>query len=124
MMFQGKLKEICTDIHNSLGNKKITQCFMVDVEFKNESFVVISLKCLSNFINNDYSSKPWNRYGHFSKFIAPKENKSLTLKDHRFNRLSECALHLLYHLDDISNYLDKFTNIEMVFQFWTEHLQI
>ena len=30
---------------------------------------------------------------------------------HRSNRLSECALTLLYHLDDISKYLEKFTNI-------------
>lgn len=44
MMFQGKLKEICMDIHNSLGNEKIIQCFLFDdVEFKNESFVVKSL---------------------------------------------------------------------------------
>ena len=27
------------------------------------------------------------------------------------SRLSECALMLLFHLDDISNYLDKFVNI-------------
>ena len=38
MMFQGKMKELCQEIHNSLGNKKITDCFLVDVEFKNESF--------------------------------------------------------------------------------------
>ena len=36
---------------------------------------------------------------------------SITLKDHRFNRLSDYSLTLLYHLDDIANYLDKFSNI-------------
>ena len=106
-----KIKELCQDIHNSLGNKKITDCFLVDIEYKNESFVIKSIKCLSNFINQDYSAKPWNRSSHFASFISPKENKSLSLKDHRFNRLSECALTLLYHLDDIGNYLDKYTNI-------------
>ena len=40
-----------------------------------------------------------------------KKNKSLSLKDHRFNRLSECALALLFDLDDISNFLDKYINI-------------
>ena len=108
MMFQGKMKELFLDIYNSLGNKKITDCFLVDVEFKNESFIIKSLKCLSNFINKDYSSRPWNRSSHFASFIAPEENRSLSLKDHRFNRLSECALAILYHLDDIGNYLDKF----------------
>ena len=111
MMFQGQMKGLCLDIHNSLGNKKITDCFLVDVEFKNESFIIKSLKCLSNFINKDYLSRPWNRSSHFASFIAPKENRSLSLKDHRFNRLSECALTILYHLDNIGNYLDKFRSI-------------
>ena len=39
------------------------------------------------------------------------ENRSLSLKDYRFNRISECAIALLYHLDDIGKYLGKFTNI-------------
>ena len=70
-----------------------------------------SLKCLSNFINRDYSAKPWNRYSHFSEFIKPKENHSLCLKDHRFNRLNDGALSVLYHMDDISGYLDRYDNI-------------
>ena len=110
MMFQSKMKEICHDIHNSLGNKKIAECFLVDIEFEDELFVIKSLKSLSNFINNDYSSKPSNKPGPFATFIAPKENRSLLLKDHRFNRISECALVLLYHLDYFGKYLDKFTN--------------
>ena len=32
------------------------------------------------------------------------------MKDHRFNRLSECFLTLLHHLYDIGSYLEKFTN--------------
>ena len=68
MMFQGKIKELCQEIHDSLGKKKISECFLVDIEFQNESFVVKSLKCLTNFINKDYSAKPWNRYSHFSSF--------------------------------------------------------
>ena len=69
MMLQGKIKELCQEIHDSLGKRKINECFLVDVEFRNESFVVKSLKCLSNFINRDNSAKPWNRYSHFSNFI-------------------------------------------------------
>ena len=111
MMFQGKIKELCQEIHDLLGNKKINDCFMVDVEFKSESFIIKSIKCLSNFINRDYSAKPWNRYNHFAAFIKPKENKAISLKDHRFNRLNDCALSLIYHLDDIANYLEQYTNI-------------
>ena len=74
MMLQGKVKELCQEIHNSLGKRKISDCFLVDVDFRNESFPVKAMKCLSNFINKDNSAKPWNRHSHFSKFILPKKN--------------------------------------------------
>ena len=60
-------------IHNSLGQKRIKDCFLVDIDFLNESFVVKAIKCLTNFINKDCSSKPWNRHEHFSEFIKPKK---------------------------------------------------
>ena len=56
-MFQGKIKELCQDIHNLLGNKKIIEYFLKDVEFKKDIF----FKNESNFINQDYSALPWNR---------------------------------------------------------------
>ena len=56
MMFQAKMKELCQEIHDSLGNGKINDCLLVDVEFKNESFIIKAFKCLPNFINCDYSS--------------------------------------------------------------------
>ena len=111
MMFQDKVKKLCHVLHTSLGAKKISECFLVDIDFQNESFVVKAMKCLTNFINKDFSAKPWNRYSHFTQFIRPKQNKSITLKDHRFNRLFDCALCVLYHMDDIAEYLDKFSSI-------------
>jgi hypothetical protein len=89
--------------------KKIRDCFLVDVDFLSESFVIKALKCFSNFINKEYSGKPWNRCQHFSEFIKPKQNMSLFLKDHRFNRLNDCALSVLYHIDDINSYFETFT---------------
>ena len=111
MMFQNKIKAICQKMHDTLGKQKINDCFLVDVEFKNESFVIKAVKCLSNFINRDYSAKPWNRQKHFEEFIKPKKNESLSLKDHRFNRLGDCCLSLVHHIDDIARYLEKFDNI-------------
>ena len=80
---------------------------MVDVDFCHDDFISKSLKCLTNFINKDFSAKPWNRFSQFTMFISPKKNLSVTKKDHRFNRLSDCAMSLLYHLDDISQFLEK-----------------
>lgn len=47
MMLQGKIKKLFQDIHNSGGNKKITDFFLANVEFKNESFTKKSLKLIS-----------------------------------------------------------------------------
>ena len=33
------------------------------------------------------------------------------MKDHRFNRIGDCAMSLLFHLDDISQFLEKNTSI-------------
>ena len=72
-------------IHDFLRKQKISDCFLVGIEFQNWSFVVKAIKCLSNFINQEYSAKPWNHCNHFEEFIDPKETTSLSLKDHRFN---------------------------------------
>ena len=35
----------------------------------------------------------------------------MSLKDHRLNHLQDCALAMLYHLDDISGYLREYQTI-------------
>ena len=107
MMFQRKAEKVFQDIHDGLGHAKIKECFLVNVDFKNQPFIVKALKCLSSFINKDFSAKPWNRSSHFESFIAPKKNESLSFKDHRFNRIFDCSAAILHHLDDIKNYLDQ-----------------
>ena len=57
MMFQGKIKELCQDLDNTMGFINIDDYFLIDVEFKNESFVLKSLKCLSRFKNPEYSAR-------------------------------------------------------------------
>ena len=54
---------------------------------------------------------PWNYHSHFNSFTSPRKNRSVTLKDHRFNRLFVCCEGLTHHLDDIAGYLDKYRNI-------------
>ena len=39
------------------------------------------------------------------------ESKNMSLKDHRFNRLNNSCLTILYHLDDIARYLEKYSSI-------------
>ena len=78
MMFQGNMKELCVDIHNSLGKWKNAYFFIVHMELKNELCIIKSLKCLFNFNNKDYSSRAWNRSRYFASFIAPKETRTLS----------------------------------------------
>ncbi|MEO0686683.1 MAG: hypothetical protein AAFY76_16990, partial [Cyanobacteria bacterium J06649_11] len=111
MMFQRKVKEIFQLLHDTLGKDKIVECFLVDVDFANEDFITKAIKCLTSFISKDYSAKPWNRQKHFDSFIAPKENETVSYKDHRFNRLFQCCMVLVHHIDDIASYLDTFRNI-------------
>ena len=88
----------------------MNECFLVDIEFKDQLFIVKSLNCLLNFIYHDSSSKPWNRCGHFEAFIKPEKN-ILSLKDHRFNRLAECAMAASYYIDEIAAYLEEYKDI-------------
>ena len=71
MMFQRKMKELCQELHDMIGKNRIKECFLVDIEFHSESFVIMSIKCLSNFICEEYSAKPWNRCNQFGKHIKP-----------------------------------------------------
>ena len=47
MMFQRKIKEFCQEL--VIGKNRIKECFLVDIDFHSESFVIKSIKCLSNF---------------------------------------------------------------------------
>ena len=111
MMFQRKVKGVWQEIHDAFGTNVIKDCFITEVDFRNESFIYKAITCLCSFINNEYSSKPWNQQQHFDVFISPKKNESLSLKDDRFNRVFDCCVNILYHLDDIKNYLDAYPNI-------------
>ena len=54
MMFQSKVKEVYQSIHDGIGDNRIKDCFLVDIDFKNESFIYKSIRCLTSFINSDF----------------------------------------------------------------------
>ena len=56
-------------------------------------------------------AKPCNPQSHFDNHIKPRKNMSTRLKDHHFNRIFACCEGLVYHIDDISGYLNKYRNI-------------
>ena len=54
LMFQRKIKESCQELHDMIGKNRIKQCFLVDIDFHSESFVIKSIKCLSYFICEEF----------------------------------------------------------------------
>ena len=51
IMFQRKAEKVFQDIHDILGHTKIKDCFLINIDFKKQAFIVKALKCLSSFIN-------------------------------------------------------------------------
>ena len=111
MMFQRKGKAVFQESHDAFGTNTIKDCFVTEVDFRHESFIYKAIGCLCSFVNSDYSAKPWNRQQHFDVFISPKKNEPLSRKDNRFDRVFDCCLHILHHLDDIKLYLDTYNNV-------------
>ena len=91
--FKRTLKLSGKKIHDAFGANTIKECFLTDVDFRNEYFIYKAITCLCSFIN------------------SPKKNESLSLEDHHFNWVFGCCINILYHLDDIKLYLDKYSNI-------------
>ena len=61
MMMQRKVESVFKEILNVLGTSVIKERFMVDIDFCNDSLFEKALHCLTSFINNEFSSKPWNQ---------------------------------------------------------------
>ena len=80
-----KLKDLCQEIDESLTKQKISDCFLVGIEFQKKLLILKAIKCSSNFINQESSPRPWNHCNHFEEFIASKEKTPFTLKDNRLN---------------------------------------
>ena len=85
MMMQGKVKSVFKEIHDALRPGVIKECFMVDIDFRNDSLFEKALHCFTSFISNEFSSKAWNLQQEFDFSVKPKNNESLCLKDYRFN---------------------------------------
>jgi hypothetical protein len=66
---------------------------------------------MTRFINHDFDHKPWNKSNEFDLHIAPKPNKSVSLKDERFNRLTLTCAISLYHVDDVASFLQKYEHV-------------
>ena len=111
LMFNRVITKQWAAVENNIGRDKIFSSFLVNATTNASSVTEQALDCLTRLINHDFDHKPWNKSNEFDLHIAPKQNKSVSLKDERFNRLTLTCAVSLYHLDDIWSFLDKYDNI-------------
>ena len=111
LMFNRILTKQWRDIENVIGRDKIYSNFLVNATTTASCVTEHALDCITKLINHDFDQKPWNKSNESDMHIAPKHNKSVSLKYERFNHLTvKCAL-TLYHYEDVSSFLEKYVHV-------------
>ncbi|KAI8514440.1 hypothetical protein Bbelb_070310 [Branchiostoma belcheri] len=105
LMFNRVITKLWAQIENTLGRDKIYSNFLVNATTSATSVTEQALDCMTRLINHDFDHKPWNKSRDFDIHIAPRPNKSVSLKDERFNRLTLTCAVSLYHLNDVASFL-------------------
>jgi hypothetical protein len=111
LMFNRVITKQWAEIENTIGRDKIYSNFLVNVTTSATSVTEQALDCMTRLINHDFDHKPWNKAGEFDLHISPKRNKSVSLKDERFNRLTLACAISLYHVEDVASFLTKFEHV-------------
>ena len=111
LMFNRVITKQWSEVEELIGRDKIYANFLVNATTKAESVTQQALDCMTRLINHDFDSKPWNKANEFDAHISPKKNRSVSLKDERFNRLTLTCAIALYHYDDLATFLDKYQHV-------------
>lgn len=111
LMFNRVLTKHWTSIEVTIGRDKIFSNFLVNSNNTSDGVIVQGLDCLTRLINHDFDHKPWNKAAEFDMHIAPKKNKSFSLKDERFDRLTLCCAVGVHHYDDANEFLQKYEHV-------------
>ena len=62
-------------------------------------------------VGHAFDHKSWNKAKEFDAHIAPKLNKVMRQQDERFNRLTITCAIVLYHIDDVESFLERFEHV-------------
>jgi len=110
-MFNRVITKQWAEIENTIGRDKIYSNFLVNATTSATSVTEQALDCMTRLIDHDFDHKPWNKANEFDLHISPKPNKSVSLKDERFNRLTLICAISLYHDEDIASFLTKYEHV-------------
>ncbi|KAK6171675.1 hypothetical protein SNE40_018117 [Patella caerulea] len=111
LMFNRVITKQWAELENIIEREKIYSTFLVNATTNHASVTEQALDCTTRLINHDFDHKQWNKSREFDAFISPKKNKSVSLKDERFNRLTLTCAVMLYHYDDVTSFLQKFEHV-------------
>ena len=111
LMFNRVLTKEWSEIENTIGRNKIYSSFLVNATTNHASVTEQALDCTTRLINHDFDHKSWNKAKDFDEHISPKKNKSVSLKDERFNRLTLTCAVTIFHFDDVGSFLTKYEHI-------------
>ena len=111
LMFNCEVTNLWVDIENTIGKDKIYSKCLVNATTSHNSVTEQALDCTTRLINHDFNHKTWNRADDFDLFIAPRKNFAVNLKDERFDRLTSTCAVVIYHLDDVTMYLGKYSEV-------------
>jgi len=110
-MFNRVITKQWNEIENVIGQDKIYSSFLVNATSNKSSVTEQALDCTTRLINHDFDRKSWNKASEFNSHIAPKKNKSVSLKEERFNRRTLTCAIMLYHFDDVASFHEKFEHV-------------
>ena len=111
LMFNRILVKCWTKVEEQIGLDKLYSTILVDTTNRKDSVTEQSIDCFTRVINHDFDHKPWNYSREFDESIAPRKNMSQSLKDERFERLTQCAATTLHHYEDGIMFLDQMTHV-------------
>ena len=111
LLFKRVITKTWNNVENVISRDKIYSSFLVNATIYTSTVTEQSLDCISRLISHEFDHKSWNKAKEFDLYIAPKKNKSVRMRDERFNRLTLLCAITLYHLEDVDGYLTKFEHV-------------
>ena len=69
------------------------------------------MRCTVRLVSGDFNIESWNKSKEFDIYLGEEKNKAKALKKERFNRFVYMSAVVLYHQDQVREFLAQFDTI-------------
>ena len=111
LMLNRAIIDVSQTIESAVGKAKLYAKATVNVTTTHDTVSQEFLDIIMRFISKDFDHKPWNYAELFATHIAPKTNEAVQLKKERFNRFAYACACVVYHVEDLWTFLDKYEHV-------------